>query len=203
LERAFAIMERLSSAGFVCPRPIRDRAGNVSIRVAGKLVAAVSFLPGVTAPANSVDRCVELGRHMAQIHRLLPSRPPFESTPLQRGYIHGALKPGNVLFVGGRVTGVINFRLVHEDFFVAEIADVIAHWTMKRDGSLDMQYAQALMDGYCELRRLDTADFEALPGFIFTSSAKLFSIGDPSKLPQGPERTMECGRSLRLRSGWA
>lgn len=201
LERAFAFMERLHSAGFACPRPIRDRAGYATIHAAGKLVAAVSFLEGVTGHATSVKRCVDLGRHMAQIHALLPSRPKFENSRLERGYIHGALRPGNVFFLNDQVSGVINFRLIREDFFVAELADVIAHWTMQPDGSLDMAQAQAVIDGYSEVRAVAGDDFEALPAFLFTSAARVFSIVDRSNLPEGPQRSMECARALQPPAG--
>jgi homoserine kinase type II len=200
LERAFTIMERLSAAGFACPRPIRDKFGHATIRAAGKLVAAVSFLPGVTGSATSMERCVDLGRNMAQIHVLLPSRPPLEGSSLERGYIHGALRPGNVFFLEDWVTGVINFRLVREDFFVAELADVIAHWTMEKDGSLKEAYAQAVLDGYCDIRPLAEDDFAALPAFTFTSAARLFAIRDRKNLPEGPARTMECASALQLPS---
>lgn len=198
LERAFAFMERLHSAGFACPCPIRDRAGRATIHAVGKLVAAVTFLPGVTGHATSIERCIDLGRHTAQIHSLLPSRPKLENSPLQRGYTHGALRPGNIFFLNDQVSGVINFRLVREDFLVAELADVILHWTIRHDGSLNLDHAQAILDGYYSLCPLADLDFEALPAFIFTSSARLFSIHNRSELPTGPKRLMQSARTLLL-----
>ena len=197
LERAFAVMGQLRQQGFPCPRPIRDLAGNAAIRAAGKLAAAVSYLPGVCGQAGTLERCRDLGRITGQIHNLLPPRPALGASPLRRGHVHGSLRVGNVFFLKDQVSGVINFRLVREDYLAVELADVIVEWTMAPDGGLNMPYAQALLDGYCQARPLDEAELDALPFLVFASSARHFGVTGRFAIPGGPMRALASAHRLR------
>ncbi|QFI70694.1 Homoserine kinase (plasmid) [Sinorhizobium alkalisoli] len=83
----------------------------------------------------------------------------------------------NVFFLGDEVSGVINFRLRHDDALIAEIADVLVDWTGVPDGGLDRRKAHALLSGYQAIRKLSAAEKTALPAFVLASTAKRAALG--------------------------
>ncbi|WP_426128368.1 phosphotransferase [Pararhizobium sp. PWRC1-1] len=176
LERAFQTMETLSMAGIPCPTTLRaQKNGAATIQVSGKLVAAVSFVAGSPPRQPNIAKCTDLGSTIARMHQaLMPSRnQPALSLP--RGPIHGALSLDNVFFVSDVVSGIINFRLRHDEVLVAELADVLVAWTMYPDGSLDEDCAQAIVAGYTSVRSLEEKEWDALPVLVVSSAARLMA----------------------------
>ncbi|UWM84800.1 homoserine kinase [Rhizobium sp. SRDI969] len=175
LERAFETMEALYRHGVPCPKPLRTIDGQATSLAAGRLVAVVSFVPGASPTLAGPAKCLSLGRVMAQIHTILERRVKCASRDLPTGAIHGALVQANVFFLGEEVSGVINFRLRHEDALVSELADVLVGWAGETNGELNKERAQALLQGYQGIRCLTDAEKEALPGFIMASTSKRFA----------------------------
>lgn len=186
LERAFHIMSRLGAAGVPCPKPVRDANGAASIWVSGKLVATVTCLDGVITASASAERSAELGKWAARIHRLLPSRPFDDGSTLPRGFVHGALKKSNVFFIGNKITGIINFRMAHEDFFVSELADIAVNWLMDPAGAIELNCVKALLSAYDETRTLSPDEWDALPGFVMSSAARHLASINVGLIPAAP-----------------
>ncbi|RVD45890.1 phosphotransferase, partial [Mesorhizobium sp. M7A.F.Ca.ET.027.03.2.1] len=137
-----------------CPRPMRTVEGDATFQAAGRLVAVVSFVSGSATSNASAAKCASLGRVMAQIHTVLDRSPEQAATELRTGSVHGALDHQNVFFLGESVSGVINFRLRHNDVLIAEVADVLVDWASQSTGALDKERARALLQGYQEIRKL-------------------------------------------------
>ncbi len=78
--------------------------------------------------------------------------------------IHADLFPDNVLTLGDRVTGLIDFYFAASDFRAYDLAITHAAWTFSSGGSsCDPALAQAMMRGYaCEVA-LTEAEIAALP----------------------------------------
>lgn len=178
LERAFRTMETLAAAGVPCPATFRTDAGAATITVSDKLAAVVGFVPGSRASNVTLGKCHALGTCAARIHQTL--KRPARGAPhgLPKGAVHGAINGDNVFFLGESVSGVINFRLRHDDVLIAEVAQLLLHWTARADGTLDCRLAVALLAGYEEVRPLSGAERQALPAFVMAATATVLAQDD-------------------------
>ncbi len=79
------------------------------------------------------------------IHTVLERRAKRTSTDLPTGAVNGTLVQGNVFFLGDEVSGVINFRLRHEDAPASELADVLVGWAGEATGSMSKERPRALL----------------------------------------------------------
>lgn len=78
--------------------------------------------------------------------------------------IHADLFPDNVLMLGDRVTGLIDFYFAATDFRAYDVAVTHASWTFSADGTrCDAGRAGALMHGYIGEIALSDAEIAALP----------------------------------------
>ncbi|MBM2712899.1 phosphotransferase [Mesorhizobium caraganae] len=177
LERAFATMEILHGNGVPCPKPIRTKNGLATLQAAGRLVAVVSFVSGSSTADPTPARCESLGRVIARIHTILQRNQKTQQAALPTGAVHGALDCQNVFFLGDEVSGVINFRLRHDDVLVSEIADVLVGWASRANGELDPSKTGAILAGYQSVRKLADSEKAALPGFVLASAAKRYANG--------------------------
>ena len=83
---------------------------------------------------------------------------------LPKGVIHADLFPDNVLMLGNRVTGLIDFYFAASDFRAYDVAVTHASWTFSDDGrECDRTRARALMRGYAREIALTDAEVAALP----------------------------------------
>lgn len=178
LERAFRTMETLATAGVPCPATFRTDSGAATITVSGKLVAVVGFVPGSRPSEVTSRKCRALGNCTARIHRTLAASAVGDRAGLPKGAVHGALNRDNVFFLGEEVSGVINFRLRRDDLLIAELGEVLLHWTARADGSLDGELAGALLAGYEEVRSLGENERRALPAFLMAAAATSFARDD-------------------------
>lgn len=174
LDRAFRSMDALRRAGVPCPATVRTTAGEPAIRIGAKLVAVVGCVDGVSTRTPTPAKCRDLGRHAALTHVTLgreygEGRSP--GRPLPCGWVHGALRPENVFFMGERVTGIINLRRQNWDLFVAEIADLLVHWCATDGGQLDSARLPALLEGYASIRPIGATEYEAIPSFVLAAAA--------------------------------
>ena len=62
------LMDHLSNAGFPCPAPIRNRAGDALGKLCGRPAAMVSFLEGMEVKHPTPDHCFAAGQTMAKLH---------------------------------------------------------------------------------------------------------------------------------------
>ncbi len=85
-------------------------------------------------------------------------------TDLPAHVVHADLFPDNVLMLGERVTGLIDFYFAATDFRAYDVVVTHASWTFSTDGSrCDTGRAGALMRGYAQEVALSDAEIAALP----------------------------------------
>lgn len=83
----------------------------------------------------------------------------FAKVKLPRGAIHGDLFCDNVLFVDGRVSGIIDFGFAATDALAYDVAITVNDWCTVPDGpaagALDPDRTRALVTAYGRVRPLD------------------------------------------------
>jgi homoserine kinase type II len=62
------LMEHLASRGINCPQPVKNRAGKVLGKLAGRPAAIVTFLDGMWIRRPSAAHCGALGETLARLH---------------------------------------------------------------------------------------------------------------------------------------
>ncbi len=63
-----ALMEHLAARGITCPQPVKNRAGKLLGRLAGRPAAIVTFLDGLWIRRPTAAHCAALGAALAQLH---------------------------------------------------------------------------------------------------------------------------------------
>jgi homoserine kinase type II len=101
----------------------------------------------------------------------------FAKARLPRGAIHGDLFCDNVLFVDGRVSGIIDFGFAATDAFAYDLAITVNDWCVwqdgEREGELDAARVRALVGAYDAIRPL-TSDERELWGHVLRAAALRF-----------------------------
>ena len=82
---------------------------------------------------------------------------------LPSGIIHGDLFPDNVFFLGGKLSGLIDFYFACNDFHAFDLAICLNAWCFEPDASFNITKGMALINGYERVRRLSAQEAEALP----------------------------------------
>lgn len=90
---------------------------------------------------------------------------------LPSGVIHADLFPDNVLFMDGKVSGLIDFYFACNDAYAYDLAVMLNAWCFEIDGSYNLTKGQALASAYQRHRALNTAERTALP--VFAQGAAL------------------------------
>ena len=118
-----------------------------------RLAATIGDRFGAVAPGLSAVVDDELGS--------LAARWP---TDLATATIHADLFPDNVLLMGGRVTGLIDFYFACTDLRAYDLAVMHAAWCFSADGrNFHPELAAALVAGYRSAHPLTAAEVAALP----------------------------------------
>ena len=103
----------------------------------------------------------ELARIVERELALLAARWPAD---LPRGVIHADLFPDNVLMLGDRVTGLIDFYFACTDILAFDVAVTHAAWCFSADGGRFLpDLSAALIAGYQAERPLSQEELAALP----------------------------------------
>lgn len=82
---------------------------------------------------------------------------------LPRGIVHADLFPDNVFFIGGRLSGLIDFYYACEDFYAYDLAICLNAWCFEADSSFNVTKGMALIGGYQRVRALEAREIECLP----------------------------------------
>jgi homoserine kinase type II len=82
---------------------------------------------------------------------------------LPTGVIHADLFPDNVFFLDDRLTGLIDFYFACDDFLAYDLAICLNAWCFELDGAFNVSKGMAMIVGYQRVRRLASAEVEALP----------------------------------------
>ncbi|MEQ1540759.1 MAG: homoserine kinase [Novosphingobium sp.] len=172
--KAVALIEYLP--GVSVSRPTEGQARAVGQALAQLHLAAADF-PGSRANAMDLvesrrlaDACGADG--LARIDPALPALVAGELAflaedwpqDLPRSVIHADLFPDNVLMLGERVTGLIDFYFACNDFTAYDVAVTHAAWCFENDGTgFNPALSAALVAGYDQVRPLSLAERAALP----------------------------------------
>jgi len=123
---------------------------------------------------------------------------------LPEGIIHADLFPDNVLFLDGKVSGMIDFYFACNDLLAYDIAICLNAWAFEADHSFNITKARALLESYNERRPMSTIEAEALPilargaalRFLLTRAYDWFHTApDAYVRPKSPEEYL---RKLRF-----
>ena len=82
---------------------------------------------------------------------------------LPAGIIHADLFPDNVFFLGGELSGIIDFYFACNDLLAYDIATCLNAWCFEKDVSYNLTKGSALLAGYQSVRPLEQREIEALP----------------------------------------
>ena len=115
----------------------------------------------VEATALRADEVVTgLGAEIAQEYEYLSANWPRD---LPTGVIHADLFPDNVFFMGGKLTGLIDFYFACTDALAYDLAICLNAWCFERSGEFNITKARHLLSAYRGVREVSEAELAALP----------------------------------------
>lgn len=127
-----------------------------------------------------------------------------EKGALPWGVIHADLFPDNVFFLDDRLSGLIDFYFACDDMLAYDVAVCLNSWCFEPDLSFDYTKGRAFLTAYESVRRLETAEIEALPLLAAGSALRflLTRLYDWLNVPPGalvkPKDPIEYHRKLRF-----
>jgi len=125
-----------------------------SLGLAGWRELAAETLPHADGVKDGLAELIQSS--LAAVERSWP-------TGLPRGIIHADLFPDNVLFIGGQVSGLIDFYFACNDAYAYDLAIMLNAWCFEPDGAYNVTKGQSLVAGYRRYRPLTGAEIDALP----------------------------------------
>lgn len=126
---------------------------------------------------------------------------------LPSGVIHADLFPNNVLFMGDRLTGVIDFYFACNDAFAYDLAICLNAWCFENDFSFNISKGRAMIAAYEAVRPLSAEEKAALPILCRGSALRflLTRLYDYLNVPPGalvkPHDPREYAKRLRFHQG--
>ncbi len=117
----------------------------------------------------------DLGPSMAQlIQDRLDAIIENWPTGLPEGVIHADLFPNNVLFIGNKLTGLIDFYFACEDILAYDLGICLNSWCFEADGSFNLTKSRAMLKAYDKVRPMSQAEFKAIPVLAAGSAMRFF-----------------------------
>ncbi|HTR17409.1 MAG TPA: homoserine kinase [Acetobacteraceae bacterium] len=148
-------------------RPLGDALARLHLAGAGYAPVRANAL-GPDSWGPLLDRC-RAGADQVQaglasdldsaLHHILAAWP----ADLPHGHIHADLFPDNAFFLGGEVSGVIDFYFACTDLLAYDIAICLNAWCFEPGYAFNVTKARALLAGYEAIRPLSAAERRALP----------------------------------------
>jgi homoserine kinase type II len=110
--------------------------------------------------------------------RLLDAELRFQGqdrfTGLRRGVIHADLFRDNAMFVGDRLTGIIDFYYACNDAWLYDLAITTNDWCSNPDGSLNTAKAHELLSAYHAERSLTALERRAWPVLLRAAALRFW-----------------------------
>ena len=173
-EKALALIEFLPGVSVSDPTPAQARAVGAAL---AQIHAAAADFAGTRANGMGLaewqrlfDACGPEGLASIDpdlaglIADFLPKVAAAWPTDLPRSVIHADLFPDNVLMLGDKVTGLIDFYFACNDLIAYDVAVTHAAWCFDATGSaFRADLSAALLEGYESLRPLSADERAALP----------------------------------------
>jgi homoserine kinase type II len=125
-------------------------------------------------------------------------------TDLPQGIIHADLFPDNALFIGDKLSGLIDFYFACNDMLAYDVAICLNAWCFEPDHSFNVTKARALLNAYTRERPLSAAEQDALPLLARGAAMRflLTRLVDWLNVPPGalvrPKDPLEYVRKLRF-----
>jgi homoserine kinase type II len=125
-----------------------------------------------------------LAASLAEEHSFLKKHWP---KALPESVIHADLFPDNVLFLGNRVSGLIDFYFACTDMLAYDLAISMNAWCFAPDCSFDLAKGKALFEAYEKIRPLEPEEVAALPVLARGASLRfaLTRLVDWLNVPKG------------------
>ena len=172
--KALALIEFLPGVSVSTPLPRQARA--VGAALAQMHLAAADFA-GTRPNGMGLDAWRDLARACGSegfgtirpglgdlVERELSHLARHWPSQLPRSVIHADLFPDNVLMLGDRVTGLIDFYFACNDITAYDIAVTHAAWCFAADGRrFDADISSSLLEGYASVRPIAAEERAALP----------------------------------------
>jgi homoserine kinase type II len=123
---------------------------------------------------------------------------------LPRGVIHADLFPDNALFLGDKLSGLIDFYFACNDILAYDVAICLNAWCFEIDHSFNVTKARAFLNAYAKVRVLSDAERAALPLLARGAALRflLTRLVDWLNVPPGalvkPKDPLEYVRKLRF-----
>jgi homoserine kinase type II len=123
---------------------------------------------------------------------------------LPEGVIHADLFPDNVLFLGDKLSGLIDFYFACNDIFAYDVAICLNAWCFEIDHSFNVTKARAFLNAYSRERKLSDAEQDALPLLARGAAMRILltRMVDWFNVPPGalvrPKDPLEYVRKLRF-----
>ena len=120
------------------------------------------------------------------------------------GVIHADLFPDNVLFMGDKVSGVIDFYFACNDMLAYDLAVTLNSWCFEGDGAYNITKGKAMIAAYRDKRPMSDAEIAAMP-LLMRGAALRFLLTrlydwlnpDPNALVR-PKDPREYSKKLRF-----
>jgi homoserine kinase type II len=128
-------------------------------------------------------------------------------TNLPEGVIHADAFPDNVLFLGERLSGLIDFYFACNDILAYDVAICLNAWCFEVDHSFNVTKARAFLGAYGRERNLSDAEQDALPLLARGAALRILltRLVDWFNVPPGamvkPKDPLEYARKLRFQQG--
>jgi homoserine kinase type II len=126
---------------------------------------------------------------------------------LPEGVIHADLFPDNVLFLGDKLSGLIDFYFACNDILAYDVAICMNAWCFETDHSFNVTKARAFLNAYERERKLSQAEQNALPLLARGAAMRILltRMVDWFDVPPGalvrPKDPLEYVRKLRFQQG--
>jgi homoserine kinase type II len=126
---------------------------------------------------------------------------------LPQGIIHADLFPDNVLFLGDRLSGLIDFYFACNDILAYDVAICLNAWCFENDHSFNVTKARAFLNAYGRERQFPAAEQAALPLLARGAALRILltRMVDWFNVPPGamvrPKDPLEYVRKLRFQQG--
>jgi homoserine kinase type II len=98
----------------------------------------------------------------------------FAKVRMPRGAIHGDLFCDNVLFVGTRVSGIIDFGFAATDFLAYDLAITVNDWCIVGDGTETPELVAALAGAYDAVRPLSPDERAQWPALLRAAALRFW-----------------------------
>ncbi len=212
-DKALALIEYLPGVSVSMPTARQARAVGAEL---ARLHMAAGDFPGSRANGMGVAEWQRLAaacgpEGLARINpeladivaRELPRLARAWPAGLPSGVIHADLFPDNVLMLGGKVTGLIDFYFACNDILAYDLAVTHVAWCFDKGDAFRADVSEALIAGYESVRPLSAEERAALPllgqgaAMRFAMSRAWDWLNTPAdalvtpKDPMGPARRLD------------